>query len=152
MCCPNQNLESYTRLFSSADHFFLIYFFPKKYFAIPPTTHIHFQANYTLKDNHHKDDYSILSQGKAQSNKQDNFPWSVSHFFPLDDESLNPYSHAPQKRLKQPLFPFSSCFLPLLYSSSYTLPNLQIANKTLLFTLVTEKNEAIPNDPAPLLK
>lgn len=83
-------------------------------------THIRFQANYTVRDNKHKADYSILRPGKASSNKQDNFPWSVAHFFffffPLDDESLNPYDHQPQKGLKQPLFHPPAFLLPFCHS------------------------------------
>jgi len=74
-----RNWEATQDFFLSPDHSFLIYFFSEE--ILLRATHIHFQANYTVRDNEHNADYSVLRPGKTSSNKQDNFPWSVAHFF-----------------------------------------------------------------------
>lgn len=122
---PN-NWKATQDLFSSAAHFCLIYFFLKKYFAIPPTTHIHFQANYTLRDNQHKDDHSLQSQGKAQSNKQDNFPWSLTFFqLVMNLKTCTAIHLKKTKTIFVSLFFLLFCYpyvLPAALSPTYKLP------------------------------
>lgn len=157
MLSPNQKTGKLHKIFLSPDHSFLIYFFLKKFFSMPPT----FASRLIIlwETTSIKLIIAYWGQGRPhQTNRTTSLGLLLTFFFLFSTGWWIPKPVWPStsERAKTAFVPstrFSSSFLPLPYISSCTLPSLKIANQTLLFSLVTEQNEAKPKEwPPPLRK
>ena len=150
--CPNQETGKLHKIFFCLQTIpFLFIFFLKKSFSVPPT----FTSRLIILWETTSITLIIAYWGQGRP-RQTNRTTSLgllltfSFFFSTGWWIPKPVRPSTSERTKTAFVPstrfFFSSFLPLPYISSCTLPSLKIANQTLLFSLVTEQNEARPKE------